>query len=367
MVNKVLFFPFSSFAIKDIKEKNLGKYKRYEIRLLYLGKYLKDIEDDKNIIINEDKIPESEFKKQLTEFGLIKQEKIENINTKSIIKEYKQYEKELNNVIIGEINIGTNDINNEVQIINSFENVKKEINYKNKEDDWIYENEKEIKENIQIKINDKEIEFSYFQNFEKEGIYKIEYSFKKNITKGNHLFYDCNCLINLDLSNFNTKFISNMNYMFFSCKSLKSIDLSNFNTQYVTNMSCMFNNCNSLTNLNLSSFNTQNVTDMSYMFNNCNSLINLDISNFNTQKVTNMSHMFNVCNSLINLDLSNFNTRNVTNMGYMFNGCSYLTNLNLSNFNTLKVTEMNGMFYVCNSLKKENVITKDKKILSAFG
>ena len=195
---EVLFFPFSSFAIKDIKEKNLGKFKRYEIRLLYLGKYLKDIEDDKNIIINEDKIPESEFKKQLTEFGLIKQEKIENSNTKTIYEDYKQYEKELNNAILGEINIGTNDINNEVQIINSFENVKKEINYKNKEDDWIYENEKEIKENIQIKINDKKIEFSYFQIFEKEGIYKIEYSFKKNITKGNHLFYDCNCLINLD-------------------------------------------------------------------------------------------------------------------------------------------------------------------------
>ena len=363
---EVLFFPFSSFAIKEIKEKKLGKYKRYEIRLLYLGKYLNEIEDDKNIIINENKIPESEFKKQLTEFGLIKKEKIENINPKTIIKEYKEYEKEINNFIKGEINIGTNNINEDVQIINSFENVKKEINYKNTEDDWIYENENEIKENIQIKINDKEIGFSYCQKFEKEGIYKIEYTFKKYITKGNHLFYDCNCLINLDLSNFNTKYISNMNYMFFSCKSLKNLDLSNFNTQNVTNMSCMFNNCYSLVNLNLSSFNTNNVTDMSFMFNVCNSLVNLDLSNFNTKNVTNMSHMFNVCNSLVNLDLSNFETKNVTDMSYMFNGCSYLVKLNLSNFNTLKVSEMSGMFYVCDSLKKENVITKDKRILSSF-
>ena len=38
-------------------------------------------------------------------------------------------------------------------------------------------------------------------------------------------------------------------------------------------MRSMFYNCNSLTSLDLSNFNTQNVTDMSYMFSNCNSLI----------------------------------------------------------------------------------------------
>ena len=44
---EVLFFPFSSFEIKDIKETTLGNDKRYEIKLLYLGKYLKDFENDK--------------------------------------------------------------------------------------------------------------------------------------------------------------------------------------------------------------------------------------------------------------------------------------------------------------------------------
>ena len=185
---EVLFFPFSSFAIKDIKEKNLGKYKRYEIKLLYLGKYLKDIENDENIIANENKIPDSEFKKQLSEFGLIKKEKIENINTKSICEDYKQYKQEINNIIIGKININPNDICKEIQIINSFENVKRINLYKDKENDLEYENEKEINENILIKINDKEIGFSYYQLFETEGIYKIEYVFKKNLTKTNHLF-----------------------------------------------------------------------------------------------------------------------------------------------------------------------------------
>ena len=44
----------------------------------------------------------------------------------------------------------------------------------------------------------------------------------------------------------------------------------------------MYYQCNSLTKLNLSNFNTQNVTNMIGMFQNCNSLTNLNLSNFNT-------------------------------------------------------------------------------------
>ena len=54
--------------------------------------------------------------------------------------------------------------------------------------------------------------------------------------------------------------------MFYKCNKLLSIDLSNFNTNNVTNMSDMFRNCSSLTSLNLSNFNTNNVTNMSFMF-----------------------------------------------------------------------------------------------------
>ena len=93
---EVLFFPFSSFEIKDIKEIKIEGEKIYEINLLYLGKYLKDIENDKNIIINENKIPNTEFKKQLHETGLIQEEKIENINTKILYNSYKKYEKDIN-------------------------------------------------------------------------------------------------------------------------------------------------------------------------------------------------------------------------------------------------------------------------------
>ena len=151
------------------------------------------------------------------------------------------------NIIIGEINIKPYNINKDIPIINSFENFKRKYKIKDKEDDWKYENEKEIKENIEIKINNKIIPFSYYYKFEKEGKYIIQYSFKNNLTKTNHMFYGCNSLINLNLSNFNTQNVTNMNYMFAFCKSLINLNLSNFNTQNVIHMNHMFFGCKSLT------------------------------------------------------------------------------------------------------------------------
>ena len=84
---EVLFFPFSSFEIKEIKKVN----DRYEIKLLYLGKYIKELEKNKN---NNNIIPNSEFKKQIIESGLIK--KVDN-TPKNILNKYNEYKKEINN------------------------------------------------------------------------------------------------------------------------------------------------------------------------------------------------------------------------------------------------------------------------------
>ena len=39
--------------------------KYYKIKLLYLSNYLKDIENNKSIILNENKIPDTLFKRKL--------------------------------------------------------------------------------------------------------------------------------------------------------------------------------------------------------------------------------------------------------------------------------------------------------------
>ena len=46
------------------------------------------------------------------------------------------------------------------------------------------------------------------------------------------------------------------------------------------------------TKINLSNFNTKDVTDKSWMFNGCSFLKELNLSNFNTSNVTNMKSMF---------------------------------------------------------------------------
>ena len=294
---EVLFFPFSSFEIKEIKEIDLGYEKIYEMRLLYLGKYLKDIENDKNITINENSLPDSEFKKQLIECGLIQKEKIEKINPQSLLQNFKKFENDIknnknadevviinkniinsnkSNIITGEIYINSENVNKDILIINSFENFQRSNNKElNNENDAKNLNENEIKENTEIKINGNKIEFSYTYKFETEGIYTIEYFIKKNLTRTNHMFSDCEYLTKLNLSNLNTQDVENMSYMFYNCKSLTDLDLSNFDTQNVSNISYMFYNCNSLKNLNLSDFKINKGTEVKNIFAYCDSLMDL--------------------------------------------------------------------------------------------
>ena len=47
---------------------------------------------------------------------------------------------------------------------------------------------------------------------------------------------------------------------------------------------------------------------------------------------------------------------------YDFSFSIPLTNINLSNLDTNNADNMVGMFYGCKALKKENIITKDKRI-----
>ena len=388
--NIEIYYKISNNTIKKKKKINYYKLKNINEFINYNNKIMKDIKDiieNKNI-----------------------NEKLKNIMTI-----YEQMNYINRDCIIAEIVIKKEDINKDIRIINSFENYKRENKLKDGKDDYKKENEKEIKENCKININDKMIPFSYYYKFNKEGKYIIKYFFINNLSKIDYMFSECKYLTNINLSNFNTQNVINMSFMFkecesltninlsnfntqnvadisfmfYRCKSLRNIDLSKFNTQNIINMCSMFYECESLTNINLSNFNTQNVINMSFMFYGCKSLTNIDLSNFNTQNVTEMGSMFFGCESLIdinlsnfntqnvteingmfvgcksltNIDLSNFNTQNVTNMGYMFLGCESLIYANLSNFNTQNVTDMSNMFFECNSLKKENVITKEEDFL----
>ena len=241
-------------------------------------------------------------------------------------------------------------------IINSYEEANRNESFLNGSN-----NEKEIKENCELYLNNKRIDFYYKYDFSKDGKYIIQINIKNPLTDTNYLFYECNKLTSLNLTNFKTNEVKDMRYMFSGCSSLTSLDLSNFNTKNVENMSDMFNNCKCLTSLNLSNFNTHNVKDMYGMFSNCQFLTFLNLSEFNTHNVNNMRYMFFNCSSLTSLNLSNFNTNKTIDMSHMFNGCFSLKSLDLSNFNTNNVNDMSGMFSYCFSLTSLNLYNFNTK------
>ena len=103
------------------------------------------------------------------------------INNKKNIKISENY-------FISEIEIKNEDINKDIRIINSFEEYKRNNKRKDEKDDYKYKNEKEIKENFKIEINNKIIPFSYFYKFKEKGKYFIKYTFTNNINKTDYMF-----------------------------------------------------------------------------------------------------------------------------------------------------------------------------------
>ena len=121
----------------------------------------------------------------------------------------------------------------------------------------------------------------------------------------------------------------------------------------VTNMSYMFYNCNNLTSLDVSNFDASKVTRMNYMFYGCNKLTSLDVSNWNTSNVTTMAYMFFGCTKLTSLDMSNCDVSKVTTLGYdMFNNCKALTD-----FKAPQNISADISFYDSNNLTHDSLMS----------
>ena len=168
------------------------------------------------------------------------------------------------------------------------------------------------------------------------------------------MFQSCTSLESIELSNFQTTLVEYMNDLFHDCINLKSIDLSNFFTENVIKMDSMFENCKSLTELNLKEFYTPSIREMSSIFSGCISVTSIDISNFDTFQIINFANIFYNCISLKEINIGHLVTNMASDMSYMFFNCSTLKILNLTYFNTERVLKMNSMFQGCSGL--ENLI-----------
>ena len=307
----------------------------------------------------EEKVKElvQRFKKELSIdnniYLLYEDKKIdEELTFQELVKDnnnIKIFVFDLFNIITGVIDVF--EENKVIQIINSFEKWKLENNNINKEDIG-EKNEKEIKDNVKIYLNDILIPFSYSYKFKEKGRCSIKYVFNNNITKLNYIFAECSNLTKIDLSKFKLENIKNMSHMFYNCKYLENIILSEIDTKNVVDISYMFYGCESLINLNLDSFDTNNINNMSYLFGNCFSIEYLDLSLFKTKNVIDMSGIFSNCESLQAINLSAFNTNNVINMDRMFFGCSSLSDIDISNFNIGNTNTIKEMFSGCKCIQK---------------
>ena len=73
------------------------------------------------------------------------------------------------------------------------------------------------------------------------------------------MFYCCKNLVNLDVTNFNTKNSKSFYCMFYNCNNLKKIDVSKFNSSKCETIRCMFEFCNSITEIDMINWDMSNL------------------------------------------------------------------------------------------------------------
>ena len=179
-----------------------------------------------------------------------------------------------------------------------------------------------------------------------------------NISKADgmsYLFYECNALTQLDLSNWDTGNIQYMIATFDGCNNLTELNCSTWNTSKVYNMQLAFYNCNSLETIPVRDWDTRSVMYMDKAFGNCTSLVNLDVSKWNTSKVVELTNTFYHCSSLKTLDVSKWKTSNVLRADSLFSGCEKLTSLDVSKWDTGNITAASNMFSACRALTSLDV------------
>jgi surface protein len=169
-----------------------------------------------------------------------------------------------------------------------------------------------------------------------------------SITDCTDMFFYCQNITSLDVSELDTSNVTTMEGMFRYCEKLTSLDLSNFNTSKVTSMTQMFYYCAKITSLDLSSFNTSNVTTMTNMFTR-SGVKSVNLSSFNLGKVTDMAGLFDNT-PLQSIDLSNLDFSHVNSLKNLFYNCYYLTRVTLSSLNALNATNIAQCFYNCRNL-----------------
>lgn len=114
--------------------------------------------------------------------------------------------------------------------------------------------------------------------------------------------------------------IESLEGMFENCNNLQDVDLDDFDCKYVTSTARMFKNCSKFNSAaTLWRMNLSNVTDMSETFSGCTSLSSIWMKG--GEKVKNMDKMFYNCSNLYSIDLADMNLISLESSVLMLDGC----------------------------------------------
>ena len=201
---EVLFFPFSTFGIKNIEEKEINSIKTFQITLNYLSQYEYNLDKEKKNIKIDNIIPSTVFKEKIIKC-ILNEYKETPLTYKIMYENLKFFKNEIN----CEYNIEEKDLGQQIQILNCYEEAKKKyINIIGEN------NENELREKCILYINGVKIDFCFKYIFLKKGINHLKIKFKKPLTNACCLFHKCLQMTSIDCSNFFSNELKNISRMF---------------------------------------------------------------------------------------------------------------------------------------------------------
>lgn len=180
----------------------------------------------------------------------------------------------------------------------------------------------------------------------------------KNVKNMCNMFFGCNNLETLDMTNWDLSNCIDTSYMLYDCISLKEIIANNneLNTSLVQDMSCMFYNCESLTRIPyLYMDSCIYITGLLYGCIALTEIYNMQTKSFNSSNVTNMDNAFNNCINLLYFPI--LNTSSCISMIRAFYNCSNMTgSVNALDYwnRTPAISSYKECFYKCTSLSNYN-------------
>ena len=228
------------------------------VRGIHIGKS-SDYNPNSRKIIN---IPIQYLNKNINQFknneNTIKEIISNNISTYNYLKE----ERVINEIIL-KLMIEKHEINQKIFFLDNTDYIDPKTNVRH-----YHDNLKELNRlNTKLFINKNECKYSKYFIPYKEGIYEIKLLIYINMQNCSYMFYNCQNIISINISNFNTSNVTDMQKMFFNCSNLTTLsDISKWNTDNVNNINWMFFNCSKLSDLpDISNWNTNNVNDMTFI------------------------------------------------------------------------------------------------------